>query len=194
MKSRKLTVSLKDSIVESMLENWDASNEEPKITRTRGQIQSDLAMACRKEVYGKYDFSLLPEDFFNRECKIMVMFPNDSVVSLEYPRDKDGYRQYLPATRDSKVELVIKEGDKFFKEYQESLETLKTENEAYNKHIGLRDKFSSEVRQVLDSVNMTKQLIEVWPEVENHLPPEVKDPSAIQLPSVNLQELTNQLK
>ena len=66
--------------------------------------------------------------------------------------------------------------------------------EVYNEYgLNFRN-FKSQVRQTLDSVNTTKQLVEVWPEVEEHLPESVKDPSKIQLPSVNIQSLNEQLK
>lgn len=51
-----------------------------------------------------------------------------------------------------------------------------------------------QVRQVVDAVNTTKQLLEVWPEAEQFIPEDIRDPSTITLPSVNIADLNNQVK
>jgi hypothetical protein len=53
--------------------------------------------------------------------------------------------------------------------------------------------YIQEVRQVLDGVNTTKQLLEVWPEVEKFLPEGITNPSKINLPSVSIASLNNKL-
>ena len=194
MKSRKLTVAIKDSIVDSLAASWKAANKEPEVQDTRAKLKQQLAVACHKETYKKYDFSNIPEEFLNTRSCIRVQMPDGGVEIANFGKDEEGKTIYLPSTRESKVEYVISKSDSFYKDYKQKLEVLKKEVEKRNEYESSLHKFQAQVRQTLDSVNTTKQLVEVWPEVEEHLPESVKDPSKIQLPSVNIQSLNEQLK
>lgn len=64
---------------------------------------------------------------------------------------------------------------------------------AYAKAELERSQYEEQVRQVCYGVNTSRQLFEVWPEVERFVPSAIVKPSNINLPSVNIRSLNSKL-
>ena len=77
--------------------------------------------------------------------------------------------------------------------YQKALNDAKVKNAAYEEHQKSLKKFTNELKQVLESVNTTGQLLEVWPEAAPFVPQEISNPSSISLPAVSFVELNKVL-
>jgi hypothetical protein len=193
MKSRKLTVSMKDSIRDSIGKAWDASNPPPEVEVTpRWKIESDFAKDCHNTAYGTIDFKGVSEDFLNKASGIKIKMPDDNIFWPTY-RDDEGNREELVSSELPGVKLVLtKESPEYIK-YKKALRSMKDATKVLDSHKETKNIFLEQVQQGLDSVNTTKQLLEIWPEIEEHLPNDIRDLSSIQLPSVNFKELNKQL-
>jgi hypothetical protein len=85
------------------------------------------------------------------------------------------------------VLLSAKEYDSLFKHMSELIKV----KEQYDTDL---KQFRSEVSNLLDSVNTTKQLVELWPTVEQYLPAHIADPDVgIKLPMLLISRLDEKL-
>lgn len=101
---------------------------------------------------------------------------------------------YKVSTSEAKVEYVFTEDDPLWVEYQTAKELTKAFNKEVEEHQATRKLYSEEVDQVLQGVNTTGQLLGQWPEIEEFLPSNIANPSKINLPSVSVKKLNEQLK
>jgi hypothetical protein len=126
---------------------------------------------------------------------VTLKFSYQTIASLIcfFGRDVEGSSIYKISTTQSKVEYVFTEDDPLWVEYSAELEAAKLANKAYDEHHKALVKFKSEVATVLESVNTTLQLVEVWPEALPFVPQNISNPSSINLPSVNFAELNKVL-
>lgn len=187
MKSLRLTKQLRESILNSFIEKYKTANPEPALTIDEYEIKCDLAEAIHEKVYSSF-VGKIPEDMYSMSRCIKIMWPNESIASL-YFRDNASGEDRRISTRVSKVEYVLTKDDTLYIDYQCKLELYRKEQSIYNEYQKNLSKFKSNISQVLESVNTTKQLVEVWPESEPFLPKEVSNPSSINLPAVNFAEI-----
>lgn len=197
MKSLRLTVSLRDSIQESIMNSWKVANPEPEAEfKSLEKLRANLAFDCYNEVYGDIDFSVLPKEFINTESYIKVQLPNGDIEHFCFIIWDDkgvSSREYLPSSKTSKVELVLNKEEGPYARFKKAKEERKAALIPREERRAKLADFSHKVRQVLDSVNTTKQLVEAWPEIEEHLPSSIANPSKIQLPAVSIDSLNSQL-
>jgi len=187
MKSLRLTKQLRENILESFVAKYKEANTPPQEPKSERQLGQEFADKVHQKVYGKY-LSLVPEYMFNLANAIRVQLPNDGVQWLYFGENEKGSCK-RPCTNESKIEYVFTDSDPIFLEYSNALNTCKVEVQQYQEYNKVLAKFKSDVSQVLESVNTTKQLVEVWPESEPFLPKEVSNPSSINLPAVNFAEI-----
>jgi len=198
MKSRKLTVELKDKIVSNFVTHWKNQYNEPEEAESLEKIQSDFAKALRKENFGRYDD--LPEGVANTSSTLRIRLPNDSVV--EFPFLKDNFKNkwdrdqlVVPCVAGVDVDLIDQYENPHYLMYKEAMDTRKETDKKYQEWGKAKIDFACKIREVLDSVNTTKQFVEVWPEAEDFIPEEIRNPSAINLPALsNIEELNNIIK
>lgn len=85
------------------------------------------------------------------------------------------------------IDLII-DDEEIFEEYDK----LRAELSAYNKEF---KSYRSEVKAVLDSVTTTKQLVELWPTVEQYIPAHLADPEkGVKLPALHISRLDERLR
>jgi hypothetical protein len=92
------------------------------------------------------------------------------------------------------VEYVFIGDDPLWVEYQSARELTKAFNKTVEAHKETRQLYTEEVDQVLQGVNTTGQLLEQWPEILPYLPSNLNNPSNINLPSISVKKLNEQLK
>lgn len=187
MKSLRLNKELRTTILNSFLDKYKSSNPEPEVGSV-GKAKNEAAIKVQKKVYGKYE-GLLPDDLINKAYYVSVQLPNDSVQHWNFGNDQNNETISLLTTKQSKVEYVFTEDDEIYSEYKKVADVVKQQQSVYDEWEKGYKKFKSEVTQVLESVNTTGQLVEVWPESLPFIPQEISDPSKINLPSVNFAEI-----
>lgn len=193
MKSLRLSQGMRDNIVDNVMKKWDESNVAPEVSVSRASLKNTLADEIHSKVYGKYEDAGLPMDMLNTNWYIKVQFPSEEIIDLDFTPDEGDSYKYRISSNQSKVEYVLSDKDPLYKKYKKGLEKYKSEKKVYDEHRTSRQGYRKQVREVLDGVNTTKQLLEQWPEVEPFLPVNLSNPSNIQLPSVNISELNKQL-
>lgn len=187
MKSLRLNKELRTTILESFTDKYVSSNPKPEVgSATLAKFAA--AIQVQKKLYGKYE-GLLPEEFVNKSFNVKVQLPNGAVQHWNFGNDEEGNTIYLLSTKESKVEYVFTDSDPIYAEYKKVVDDVKAQEAVYKEWRKGYDKFKSEVTQVLESVNTTGQLVEVWPESLPFIPQEISDPSKINLPSVNFAEI-----
>lgn len=187
MKSLRLNKELRSNILNSFLEKYKASNPEPEVGDV-SKAKQEAAIKAQKAAYGKYE-GLIPEEFVVKSSNIHVQLPNGSVQHWYFGYDDEGDNIYLLMSKESKVKYVFTDNDPIYAEYRKVADTVKQQQAVYDEWEKGYKKFKSEVTQVLESVNTTGQLVEVWPESLPFIPQEISDPSKINLPSVNFAEI-----
>lgn len=192
MKSMRLTQQMRQNIVNNFLAKRDEKQPKPEGGNSVEQLKAELAEGIWKKVYGGINLSNVPDDMLCTNNSVRIQWPNGSVDWLYYLDDK-GSDIRKPSTSKSKVEYIITEDCELYVEYKSNLEEAKAKRKVVEDWKKERESFADQVRQVVDAVNTTKQLLEVWPECESFIPSDIRDPSSITLPSVNLAELSKQV-
>lgn len=187
MKSLRLNKEMRENILNNFVAKYLLANPAPEQPLNLQAVQSDIAKKINNKLYGKYT-NLVPVELLNQCQYLNVQLPNDSVTYWYY-RDEDGDSTYLTSTRERKVEYTFTEQDPLWVEYQAKVVEYKKLTAELEVHTKALNKFKSEVKQVLESVNTTLQLVEVWPEALPFVPQEISNPSSINLPAVNFAEL-----
>jgi hypothetical protein len=187
MKSLRLNKELRTNILNSFLDKYKSSNPEPEVGDL-SKAQQVAAINAQKAIYGKYE-GLLPDEFVVISNNIQVRLPNGSVQHWYFGSDEEGESIYLLMSKESKVKYVFTDNDPIYAEYRKVADAVKQQQAVYDEWVKGYKKFKSEVTQVLESVNTTGQLVEVWPESLPFIPQEISDPSKINLPSVNFAEI-----
>ena len=84
----------------------------------------------------------------------------------------------------NKADIVISEA-----EYLEKFARPFDLGESYDKHYKDKRGVMAEIQTLLDSVTTTKQLLELWPAVEPHIPLYLKDPGkGVNLPAICVEK------
>lgn len=187
MKSLRLNKQMRQDILESFVEKYVSANPQPPVVDV-DSLKTKFAIKLNEMLYNKY-VGLVPDGMLHTKRYIQLQLPTESIVSWYFGYDEDGDYVYKPATKESKVEYVLTSTDPLWIQYSKEVEEAKQNNKAYEEWNKTLRKFKAEVTTVLESVNTTLQLVEVWPEAEPFVPQAISNPSSINLPSVNFAEL-----
>lgn len=191
MKSLRLNKELRCKIVENFSKKREASNPRPKLTMTRRKAKSNLAAKLYDILYKEYE-RIIPDNMACKSYYIRVQLPNESIVTL--PHSEDGSDEiYKLSCRGSKVEYVFTDDDPLYKEYKSDVKEYKKQENELSQWESDHKHYVEQVRQIVGAVNTTNQLTEVWPECEQFIPEDIRDPSTIQLPSVSIADLNSQI-
>lgn len=199
MKSLRLNRQMRDAIVKNFGEKRLQANPRPDETLTRESISAELANYCHNKVYGGMSLKGVPEDMLYFSDYIKVRFPKseggdeDKIECLYFEKIDKHNRERKPSTRLSRVEYDLTKSDEGYKKYKRDMKFFKKEQQEIKDYDADHSRYMQQVRQVVDAVNTTKQLLEVWPEAEQFIPEDIRDPSTITLPSVNIADLNNQV-
>jgi len=179
MKSIKLNQTIRDDILLSIMSMWDEKNTEPDIKTA----EHTLALWLWGRCVGKgLSFDGVPDKFLNKSTGIKFSFGGDvNQVHLEYAMPVWWGRYDVPVL------------EVFEKEHKELKKFHKT-NADHETWRAQRDEIKRESAVVLESVNTTKQLVEMWPQCEPFLPAYVANPDqAVRLPAIPLSRLNERL-
>ncbi len=177
MKSIRLTNDMKLDILKSILSKWEETNIKPDIYKAANVF----GMYLWSSKYGKYkkQIDALPIELFHtsRYIKFCVDGQVDQVTVSEYiPSEYGGIIYKSIKSSNSQYTKYNKVADDF-KDWQESRRSIQREAEA-----------------IINSVNTSKQLVEVWPDVEPFLPAHIADPDkAIRLPAITVSRLNERI-
>lgn len=189
MKSLRLNKEMRETILNNFVDKYIKAKPAPIKPDVGGeQLKSKAARKVQQKLYGKYE-DVIPKDMQYTAYYIKVQLPNESIADWEFGFDENDNRIYSLSTKENKVEYVFTESDPIWVEYQKELVVVKEYSKLKDEYDKELRKFKAEVKQVLDSVNTTGQLVEVWPEAAPFVPQEISNPSSINLPAVNFAEL-----
>ena len=180
MKSMKLNQIIRDDILLSIMKTWDARNVEPDV----GEAEARFAMWLWSRHVGKDAKALesVPDKYLNKKTAVAYSYDGTvNQVTLAKAMAAWWGRYETPVL------------EVFEKEHRE----LKRFNKVVSDK-GVWSEKRNEVERessiVLDSVNTTKQLIEMWPQCEPFLPAYVANPDkAVRLPAIPLSRLNERL-
>ncbi len=176
MASTKLTITTRDQIERAVLYQCFKGREEALEAR-----EHEIGDAAYNEIFGAKDrerMLSLPRGWLP-ECGSFRVQISGRTVSLPLATPRR-----FPDNKSHGVLAVFEANHKVSRRWQ-TFENAKTDLKDGRK------KLRSEVRAVLYSVNTTKQLLEVWPEIAPFLRDADKPPQT--LPSLRIEELNTAL-
>lgn len=181
-KSIRLSAAIRANICASMLVAWEKNNVSPRDPK---EIEHRVAEELWINSYASIKPSLkkIPEQMLRWAEHVKVQVAGvvtcyDLSEKRPYPW-RDQYNSSILEILDQPTVLMG------------LLEDARTAKEDWNK---LRYDFREEIKTILDSVQTTGQLIQVWPEAEQYLPPFAADPSkGINLPALKTSRLNSLL-
>lgn len=203
MKSIRLNKQIRTQIVNNIRDAYVKENKEPESTDDRSTKLKEVLLKHYKHIHRDiieyYNNNPDKQKYINTTSYVGFRDANNNHW-LEFNLN-EGETVYLPSPESSGVFIDLANPDakipasiKKVLERNKSLsKTLRKEREARSKYSSDLSRYLQGVRQVIDGVNTSKQLMEVWPEVEKFLPQGVTNPSKINLPAVNTQSLNSKL-
>lgn len=181
-KSIRLSGAIRANICASMLVAWEKNNVSP---RNPKEIEHRVAEELWLNSYANIKTALkkIPEQMLKWSDHVIVQVGGVvKAFTLPESRPYPWHTQYNSAI----LEVLTEPTD-----LMHSLEAAKSAKEDWAK---LRDDFREEIKTILESVQTTGQLIQLWPEAEQYLPPFAADPSkGINLPALKTSRLNSLL-
>lgn len=177
MKSIRLNVNMRDDMIDRMREKFEEVNPCPYTQEDVNVIKGAVAERFYQKFIGKYLplMEQLPQQFLSTSGHFSVAVEQGNVQTMNR-YDSDGYLKNSYIFRNGSYNQYPL-GTVTQEEYKEYCVAGKKEDKEIADWLKSRDTFLSEARQILDSVNTSGQLHEVWPEGCDYLPPHVADPS-----------------
>lgn len=197
MKSIRLNKELRAEIASNIEQAYVLKNKAPvlpnpiaELTEAVGQVYLKRVKVLKQRAeavgLGKY----LKETYYN-----YFNIAGDC-YQITFKMIKGNTKQYLPQLNPESVTFVNFEDPNTDKElmdlYLAYKKSKKTERSKLLKHtewVKAKANYMADVNNVLAGVNTTGQLLEVWEECEKFLPVGIVNPSKINLPSVNINQL-----
>lgn len=171
IKSVRLTHAIRSNIIDAMMAQWVIKNPCPHNIK---EMEIKIGEAIWKANFGKLPLNKIPPRMLKHSDTIKVQVSGTvKKYSLEtnrpHPFSSD-YNEAIVQVFDQPTPAMLK------------LIDATQEIEQWEKE---KKEFCEEITVILNSVGTTKQLVELWPEAEQYLPPFAADPSKI----VNLPAL-----
>lgn len=210
-KSIRLNKQLRQDILDNIMGAYDIANPQPvePIADTKNSIVKTLLEITLKKNQKlldliKNNYELLKEDFNSCGKYTSLIYNNydgnfksvylGNFLSTEelslIPRSlfKNAVINLEDSNQVSATLKKVIDADKLFN--KTTLKQFSKDNKEWSTN---HKNYKAQVSTVLEGVNTTNQLLEVWPEVEKFLPVGVLEPSKIQLPSVSISTLNSAL-
>lgn len=183
MKSVTLTKSMRQDILVSIIDKWKEKNPKPKLEKA----EHDFAIYLWDDYFKKekVKFKDVPREFMKLATSVKFCV-NGEVGQVNF---LDG--EEMPCNWESRYNSPV-------------LKTLTDSNKEYCKYKKVVDAHSEwlekgrevqvEATAILESVNTTRQLIELWEQCEPFLPAYIADPDkAIRLPAIQMSRLNERI-
>lgn len=183
MKSVKLNAKVREEIKKSMMTAWALTNKEPY---NLVKLEHTVAIKLHRKIYGKHSKSINNiSDYFLCYSNDIYIKIGDIVSHYKLPKSLPCFSK-VEGARVNVVEVYNTEPN-FITDFLNKRATC-------IEWRGLRRRADDEIQTILDSVNTTKQLLEIWPEAERYLPIYITDPSkGIKLPALQTNRLNASL-
>lgn len=185
-KSVRLNKEIRTRILTSIMDKYLVKNPLPL---EQANEHNWLAESVYARKYGHLEqhISEIPSELLNMRSYILVQVAGHELapdfLEVDGVTPERAFAQiYHPATPEEEAEYV-----------RVNRENRKLQ-QVYDKAVRDMNTYREEVRDVLSSVNTSKQLVELWPEVEEFIPNTLRDPSNIQLPTISVASLNDALK
>ena len=203
-KSIRLNKDIRKQIIDNIREAYLAENTKPVVNDVR---ESSLHKAIldhykliNKDIIEFYETNPEKQKFIHTNYYCRIREEDSSHFYLNFNLG-EGDNVCLPSSTDSNIFMdfnnpdtkVPKSISKVIASNKKLNKAMRKEREALSAYEAELTKYTQSVRQVLDGVNTSKQLMEVWPEVEKFLPQGVTNPSKINLPAVSIAGLNSKL-
>ncbi len=181
-KSIRLSEAVRNNIVDSMMESWVKNHPSP---RPPIEIEKQIGDELWLNNYGsiKNHLKKIPESMLRTATGIKVQVAGVIRVFEMSERRPHPYKDKY----DTSIVQVLDEP---------SLNMLAhaAAKEKYNDWEESRIDFKGEIKTILHSVQTSGQLVQLWPEAEQYLPPFAADPSkGINLPALKTSRLNAML-
>lgn len=207
-KSIRLNKQLRADIITNIMSSYDKANPLPVRPEMKGASIPEL---IKKMLFTKHkkvieEFSTLSEQVLKY---VELLEPNDySQYRTEtghwesiYFDEEDLKDIKLPYSAVKGCVINLSDENQLTAPLRKAIEakkkfektTLKEYKQKRKDHELERRNYIQQIQTVLDGVNTSNQLMEVWPEIEKFLPVGLLEPSKIQLPSVNIATLNSAL-
>lgn len=171
MKSIRLTNVVRASIKDSVVAQYREANPLPPNGDVMAYIAKhvDIVPQTVKAKYAEY-FDMASVVYFNLDGEKHAV----SIASEIPDNGEFCYRNaHVPAPEDTGK----------LKAYFHAREGAKKE----------AGKFARDLSALLEACNTTKQLLEVWPELEEHIPEHIVNPSTMKLPAIRVCDMKEKL-
>lgn len=179
---RQILTSVSDEYVINQLKGTGCSTLD-EFKASTDKDATVIANTLWDRWYGAWHFKSVPEWALVKERTLLVFLEDDS--AQVFRAKTSGLRPTKPNVADGiacQADWALWFGD-FFKNKEEI-------SRIGQGCVDLR----AEVRPILDSVGSTKQLLEIWPSMENFLPPHIADPdTGINLPALSISRLQQKI-
>lgn len=182
MKSMTLTKQMREDILKSVIEKWKEKNQEPDIKAAENDFAEYLWSDYFKKEKSLFDG--VPSEFMNLATDMKYCVNGEvKQASLKDGNSKPvnwkGYRN--PVLKD------IRDTHKEYSKYN----AVVIDHEKWRER---GNEVFRETKAILESVNTTKQLLEIWPQCEPFIPAHIADPDkAIRLPAIEMSRLNERL-
>lgn len=183
MKSVTLTKSMRHDILVSIIDKWKEKNPVPKLE----QAEHDFAMYLWNDYFKKQKPKLkdVPRDFMRlaRNVKFCV---NGEVGEVSFLEEKEMPRNWESSYNSPVLKTVIDSNKEYCK--------YKKVKDAHSDWLEKGREIQIETKAILESVNTTRQLLELWEQCEPFLPAYIADPDkAIKLPAIKMSRLNERI-
>ena len=181
MKSVRLNCDLREQIISSVMVKWKEENKAPY---DYDDIHNDTALKIWNSLFGKIDFSTIPTKFLTKGKHIRVSV-NKKVYNFILKKDK-----ILTSKQTRWEDPILKN----YVKIPSSILEYETKMKELNQFQNDQEEFRQEISAVINSVNTTKQLQEIWPEVLKFVPAHLINPSVgITLPAIKTDKINKSL-
>lgn len=188
-KSVRLNKEIRSRIVDSVMMQYDVKNPLPKVPVD--VAEGALAEAVHSRLYGSIADSIakIPTSLLNMSSYIRVQMSTGTMCA-SFPVAANGDQEHR-ASDTSRFHRATKEEED---QYYAAARELRKLRVKYDEAEKTRRTYKSEVADVINSVNTTAQLLDLWPEVERFIPETVRNPSKISLPAISVANLNEALE
>lgn len=190
MKSVRLTKYARESILQSVMDGFEHNYFKDRVYDSPSKL-ADASIAAREAA-----MILLWDKTYGKHAEKLASIPKQllSGSSFSVATDNGNHHESLnlkgrPGKCTSGVDVLLT---------QEEWEVVFAERIRLQGEYAEWDKeqksFRKEVWQILESVNTTAQLVELWPSAEQYLPANLADPEkGIKLPALHISRLNEKL-
>lgn len=197
MKSIRLNKETRLQIASAIMEAYKAKNPVPA-GKLPSDVKEELTEAV-KAAYLKQSDAVMKkaveagiEKYLNLTSSCRYAINGSTLNYLEFP-DK-----VVDLNPESSVWLDVATTKipaikKAYEIYQRDIKDTKPIVDAHKAWELAKDNYCTDVWNILEGVNTSKQLLEVWPECERFIPKGIVDPSKLYLPTVNLATLNSKI-